>query len=327
MVQENLHNETEIRRFLLGEMPADARTAFEERFVADESLFEQISVTEDELIEAYVRGTLSPAEKTNFEREFLSTETRRRRVRFARAMLDKLAVVNEIAAAKKTETATTNPSFLDKLTAFFKFPQIALGAALALLILIFGGWLLLRNPNRQEIAGLTTPTPSNKIIESNQNQNSPSNENRTVHSNINAGQNVSSNKNDLPNVNQPAPSPTSDREKEKSAAPAPILALFAGGTRASGKMSELNLPKNAAGARLELNLESLDYKNYSIEIVNPDGDLIFKNSRLKARNSKINFFVPAQKLQTGDYIVKLSALNPQAETESVADYAFRVNRK
>jgi hypothetical protein len=52
-----------------------------------------------------------------------------------------------------------------------------------------------------------------------------------------------------------------------------------------------------------------------------------QNNNLKAKNSKINLFVPAQKLQKGDYIVKLSALNPQNENESVADYSFRVNRK
>ncbi len=92
-------------------------------------------------------------------------------------------------------------------------------------------------------------------------------------------------------------------------------------------MPELNLPKNASGANLQLNLESTDYKIYSVEIVNPDGNPIFKNTKLKVRNSKINFFVPAGKLSVGDYIVKLSALNPQGENESVADYAFRVNHK
>ena len=98
--RKTTHNETEIRRFLLGEMSETERSAFEERFVADEDLFEQISVAEDELIESYVRGTLSPAEKTTFEREFLSTEPRRRRVAFTRAMLDKIKKENEIAAEK-----------------------------------------------------------------------------------------------------------------------------------------------------------------------------------------------------------------------------------
>ncbi|MEP6900992.1 MAG: hypothetical protein ABJA66_04530 [Actinomycetota bacterium] len=325
VVHENLHNETEIRPFLLGEMPAEARSAFEEKFIADESLFEQISIAEDELIESYLRGTLSPAEKISFEREFLSTEPRRRRVRFARTMLAKLAEQNELVAAKKTETMT-NPSVWDKLANFFKFPKLVFGAALTLLILIFGGWLLLRNTNQPEIAGQTSPP----TVEPSQNQNLPLNRNAAVNLNTNATQqNVPDNKNDLPNDNRTAPNVNQnpDRLKQDSPAVTPVLALFTGATRANGKISTLNFPENAVGAKLRLNLESQDYKIYSVEIVNPDGKLIFKNSNLKSQNSKINFFIPAQKLQTGDYIVKLSALNWQHENESVADYAFRVKRK
>ncbi len=164
MVQENTHNETEIRRFLLGEMPETERSAFEQNFVADENLFEQISVAEDELIESYIRATLSPAEKTMFEREFLSTESRRRRVAFTRTMLDKLKNENEIAVAKKTETVDGNPSVWNSIIEFFKTPKLAFGAAFALLILIFGGWFLLKNPNQPEIAKQITPTPTAEII-------------------------------------------------------------------------------------------------------------------------------------------------------------------
>jgi hypothetical protein len=108
---------------------------------------------------------------------------------------------------------------------------------------------------------------------------------------------------------------------------APVLALFAGGVRAEGKMPALNLPETATGANLQLNLESQDYKNYQVEIVDPDGNLIFRNNKLGAKNKKLNLFVPAPKLSAGEYLVKLSALNSQNETESVADYPFRVNRK
>ncbi len=329
VTQEKLHNETEIRRFLLGELPADARIAFEERFVADESLFEQISVAEDELIESYVRGTLSPAEKVNFEREFLSTEPRRQRVTFTRSMLGKINKEQEIAVTKKTETAAAHTSVWDSIANFFKAPKLAFGAAFALLVMIFGGWLLLKNTNQTEIAKQITPTPTAEIIEPNLNKNAVINQNNSVDPNKNAAANVPENRNDLPKTNQVAPdkNQNSNSLKQSSKPITPILALFAGGVRGEGKMPELNLPKKAAGANLQLNLESIDYKTYSIEIVNPDGNLIFKNGKLKVRNSKINLFVPAQKLPVGDYIIKLSALNPTGETESVADYSFRVNRK
>ena len=78
MVVENKNNEREIRRFLIGGMSEDERSAFERSFVADEDLFIQISVIEDELIESYILETLSPDERRAFEREFLSIDSRRR---------------------------------------------------------------------------------------------------------------------------------------------------------------------------------------------------------------------------------------------------------
>jgi hypothetical protein len=89
----------------------------------------------------------------------------------------------------------------------------------------------------------------------------------------------------------------------------------------------LKLPKNAPGATLRLNLESADYKIYSIEIVDPDGAPVFKSGGLKPRRKLLDVYVPAAKLAPGDYLVRLSARNAAGETDSVADYSFRVSQK
>lgn len=336
MVQDNTHNETEVRRFLLGEMPENERSAFEARFVADESLFEQISATEDELIESYVRGTLSTAEQTIFEREFLSTEPRRRRVAFTRAMLNKINKESKLAAVKKTEPANAaQPSVFDSIKNLFKTPTLAFGAVAVALIAVFGVWILLKNSNQTEIAKQTTPTPTAETGNQNLNQSQSANQNDAPSQNINAAQNASENTNGVPNASQVIENQNqnanrnsnSNSKKQNSVAPAPVLALFAGTVRSEGKTNSLDLPRNASGATLQLNLESVDYRNYSVEIVDPDGARIFVNNNLKPRGKKINFFVPAARIATGDYIVKLSARNSGNETESVADYTFRVKRQ
>jgi hypothetical protein len=310
VAQNESKNEAEVRRFLLGEMSADERDAFEENFVMDDVSFEQIRVVEDELIESHVRGTLPSGEKEKFERSFLTTERRRNRVAFTRTMLDKLAQEKEIAVSKKTEMAAAVPSVWDSIAGLFKTPQLALGVAFALLLLVFSGWLLLRPANKTEIVQQITPTPTVRTTPPNQNQ-SPHNENA------------------LPDANGEAPDKkqNSDTQKQDSTGVAPVLALFAGAVRGEGKLPELNLPKNAAGANLQLNIARGDYKSYSVEIVDADGHLILKKNKLKANNSKISLFVPAAKLRGGDYMVKLSALNLQNKNESLADYTFRVNRK
>lgn len=327
MNQEELKTEAEVRRFLLGELSETERSAFEEKFVADDEFFEQIRLSEDELIESYIRGTLPPAEKEKFDRSFLTTERRRERVAFTRTMINRLT--GQVAAAKKIETAAaTSPSVWDSIASFFKTPSLAFGAALAILLAAFGGWFLLKNSNTQEIARQATPTPAAtiEIIQPNSNQSVESNQNNTTNSNLKTPQAIETNVNGSGEKNEP-PNRNSNTQKEKTIQINPVLALFAGSVRSEGKTKELNLPKEANNVFLQLNLESTDYKIYLAEIVTADGETILKNNRLKARNSKINFTVPAAKLRRGDYIVKLSALNPQNESESVADYTFRVNRK
>ena len=328
MIQDELNNETEVRRFLLGELSESERTAFEEKFIADANLFEQISVVEDELIESYIRGTLPAAEKEKFEQNFLTTERRRSRVEFTRTMLDKLTEQKEIAVAKKTETAAVNPSVWNSIVNFFKIPQLAFGAALAITLAAFGGWFLLKNSNKQEIARQATPTPTATVetIQPNSNQPVQPNQNSAANSNLKTPEAIETNVNNSGRKNE-TPNKNSDTQKEKPVAVNPVLALFAGTVRSEGKTKTLNLPANANNVLLQLNLESADYKIYLTEIVNADGETVFKNDWLKAKKLTINFSVPAAKLLRGDYIVKLSALNPQNETESVADYTFRVNRK
>ena len=332
MIEENLHNEAGIRRFLLGEMSESERRAFEEQFIADENLFEQARVGEDELIESYVREILTSDEKEKFERNFLSTEKRRQRVAFTRTMLDKLSDRKEIVTANDIETTEETLSVWDSIANFFKTPKLVFGAAFALLILVFGFWFLVFrfSNDSYELARQITPTPAIQNTTQNQNANVKTNQDVSANLNLNVAETNPVDKNASPNTNRETPTnrnQNSDARKPNSVRVAPVLALFAGMRRDGGKMPQLNLPKNASGATLQLNLESQDYKIYQVEIVDPDGNLVFQNNRLKARNSKINLFVPAKKLRRGDYMIKVSAVSPNEENESVADFSFRVNRK
>jgi len=322
VTQEKFDNEIEIRRFLLGEMTDDERISFEEKFIAQGGeLFEEIRVTEDELIESYIRGTLSAAEKQKFEAHFLISEIRRQRVAFTREMFDKLAA-DKKSAVKKTEAAAENPSVWNSLAEFFKTPRFAFGAALMILILVFGLWFLVFKPseNQPQIAQQITPTPTvsqtpQKIDE---------NQNVAVDSNVNSANTPEINKNSPSNAEE-----NPNKNQPKEVIPKPVvatLALFAGTVRSEGKMRELNLTKDTKGANFELNLEAADYKTYRAEIVDADGNVIYRSGRTLARKSRINTFFPTAKLKKGDYFVKLYGFNSKGEEESAADFQFRVNR-
>lgn len=324
-IRDEFTREADARRFFLGEMSEDERGAFETAFVADEGLFEQARAVEDELVEAYVRGTLAPREREKFERCFLTNERRRGRVEFTRAMLGRIAEQSDEAAAaiKTAGPAAAHPSVWGSVVGLFKTPRVAYGTAFALLALIVGGWFLLRTPNRPEVARQATPTPTARPVQPNGNESSPAGAN--VNSHVEAPHNT--NASPTPKPETPDNNQTPKAPKRPADTAAPVLALFAGAVRGEGRTPELNLPPGAPGARLRLHLDSQDYQTYRAEVVDPEGKRVFRSGNLKAKNAVINLYVPARSLTRGDYLIKLSGLNPQQETESVADYALRVNRQ
>lgn len=333
MIQNNLQQETEIRRFLLGEMPEEERSVFESRFIEDEDLFEQIRIGEDELIEAYVRGTLNTNEKLKFEKNFLTTKTRRERVGFMRGMLEKLAQPTEAAtaapAAKKNDAVTSaSPSVWETLTGWFvpskSAPKYAWGAVFALILIAFAGWLFITSFNKQPPTIALQPTPTVSVTPVP--EASANNQNLPTDSNINGPNRTPVNKNTgSENVNR---NPNNKNSTEPPPRPmVASLALFTGGVRSSGATSELNISKDVTGVNLQLNLESQDYKVYRAEIVDQDGKVVYRSGNINSRSTKINTFVPAARLPHGDYIVKVYGKNAENKDESAADFTFRVNRK
>ena len=331
-------NEKLIERFLSGEMPEDERFDFEERFITDADLFEEVKASEDDLIEKYVRGWMNPAEAAKFEQIFLTTNKRRERVEFSRQLIGKIEAQKEAFAVKKNaENISAAESVWNNLKAFLLTPKIAMAGALVLTIAVFGSWFLYKNLNgNSEIVKnenninvenppeIETPKPTISPVESTEN-NQNNSENVNLESSINS-ENAPLNSNDNRTPNKEKETPTPTKTPVQKTAPNPVLALFSGTVRSGGKNNVLNLPKEAKAATLQLNLQSNDYKIYSAQLTDADGNVIFQNGKLNARKSKINFTIPAGNLKRGDYIIKLSGKNDAGENESVADFQFRVNQ-
>jgi len=86
-VAQTTHNDQTIIRYLLNELPDAEQVSFEDEYLEDEALFEQVRAVEEELIEDYVKGALSPNERRLFERHYLASEQRRARIQTARQLL------------------------------------------------------------------------------------------------------------------------------------------------------------------------------------------------------------------------------------------------
>jgi hypothetical protein len=89
----------EIRRYLLGELDEADAAALEDRYVADAALLEDVRAAEDALIEAFLDGTLRPAERDRFASHYLASPVHRDRVAIARALRGRTAIPASAAAA------------------------------------------------------------------------------------------------------------------------------------------------------------------------------------------------------------------------------------
>src|SRR5215212_5967860 len=94
----DISNEKFISQYLLGELPEEQQVEVEDRAFSDKDYFASITAVENDLIDEYVRGELSAAQRQRFETRFLASADRRKRVEFAKALR---TVVTESAGAEK----------------------------------------------------------------------------------------------------------------------------------------------------------------------------------------------------------------------------------
>jgi len=76
----DLNNETLITRYLLGELSEEQQVEIEDRAFEDKNYLASITAVENDLIDEYVRNELSGAERQRFEKRFLASAERRKRV-------------------------------------------------------------------------------------------------------------------------------------------------------------------------------------------------------------------------------------------------------
>jgi hypothetical protein len=79
--------EDEARRYLLGHLSDEASQALERAYFADPTRVDEVAAAESELVDAYVAGALSAADRDAFESHYLASPVHRDRVETARLLL------------------------------------------------------------------------------------------------------------------------------------------------------------------------------------------------------------------------------------------------
>jgi hypothetical protein len=141
-MHENVPNDATIRAYLLGQMESEVLIdRIDELMLDSEEFSENVDVIEDEIIEEYVEGILSPAEKEAVESHFLRPLERQRKLEQAR-LLNRC-----FAAAQRNSRRKAQKASRERYMPFSVLSQSRLqfgmyvGTAAILLLTLLSGYL------------------------------------------------------------------------------------------------------------------------------------------------------------------------------------------
>jgi hypothetical protein len=283
-------------RFLLGEMPAEERERFENESIQDDDLFRRVAETENDLIDLYAMGTLSPSERERLERSFLADPERRKRLPFAQAL----------AALPSPETSTSvhppSPSQNPPPARLRWISRVQPLAAAVLFAMAMGmSWLLFANHSLRTALEAAHQQQATAVQEAAGMQHQVEALTRELKA---AEQQVSSGQDSV------------------------SFTLTADVTRRSGETASLAIPSTAAFAVLHLVFPADPFPSYHVFVETAAGKQVWqqeqaRSARIGAHNKEIVIALPAEILTPGDYVLHVTAGNGN-QTEDVTAYSLRV---
>ena len=334
----DLKSEKLITRYLLGELPEEQQVAIEDRAFSDQEFMASITAVENDLIDEYVRAEMSETDRRRFESRFLASESRRKRVEFARALAQLLDQTRVTERGTRTVSATRG-SWSDALAAFLNglnpVGKLALTAA-TLLILLGGAWLITQT--------LTLRSQLSRLqAQQNAQQNAQHDERQALEQQVASERH----RNDeltaelAQEKQQRAQSDESLRRLSETVNQKPAetsrsiiasLILLPGISRGDTTQPKLTLPPDASVARLQIGIEpEEDFKSFVVDLRTANGRPVWRRDGLTARSSRggrsIRLTLPASALLPGEYELRLKGIPATGPSEDVGFYYFEVMKR
>lgn len=142
--------------YLLGELPEEEAERFEDECFALQDWPEQLSVVEEDLIEAYLRDELEPEQRQRFEQNYLTTPARQARVGVTSVLLrcvEERRADEPLTATPRRRGPTWHERFRTFLRSLGWWPRVAVAIVLAGVVIAV--WWGVRPRQPQTILGLS----------------------------------------------------------------------------------------------------------------------------------------------------------------------------
>ena len=307
-----INQEQIIQRYLLGELSEVEQAALEEAYFNDRRLFDQVVHAENELVDQYARGLLSPATRESFEKHYLAHPKRRERANFANALAARLDETSQVAAVTKPNAE----SLWNRLFLSLRGPKLAWAFSVALLLMtVVAAWFLL------ETRRLRRDLSAQQQRERELQQQATSERQRAEQ----LAAELERRRDDQPALS-PSPTPI------KSTPAFVSLVLAVGGTRSIDGPAPVRLvvPPGTEQVRVQLNLRENNYARYRAVLQEAGGREVFASASLAAKpapsGASLTLTIPAQRVASGDYILTLRGVTKTGEVEDVSKSLFSVER-
>lgn len=318
-------NEELIAKYLLGDLPEEEQARLEDRAFSDRDYMRNIVAVESDLIDEYVREGLSDSERRRFERRFLVSAERQRKVEFARALANVIPKAAAEAASRPAPASAPSSwrnSFMSSLLGLnpaFKFSM----AAAALTLLIGFSWLIAEAIQlRAQVAQLQAERQTLRRQEEILRQQADGERAR--------GEDLAAQlRRERERSEEMARRLERDQSPERPAGLSFIASVFLppGLPRGAAGRPKLLIPQAAGKARLQIGLEREDeYKSFRVEIRTTQGQEVWTQDNLRHRQSRagrvVNLVIPGSVLTAGEYELTLKGVIDNQNTEDVRYYYF-----
>jgi hypothetical protein len=318
-------NEELIARYLLGDLPEEEQALLEDRAFSDRDYMRIIVAVEGDLIDEYVRGGLSDSERLRFERRFLVSAERQRKVEFARALANVIPMATGEDAARQA-LALAPPSqwssFITSLRGLklaFKFSMAAVAMTLVIGVsLLIAESVRLRAHITQLQAERRTRLRQEEILRQQADGERARSEDLAAQL-----------RRERERSEELARQIELDQSRERSTGLSFIASVFLppGVPRGGAERPKLVVPQPAGAARLQIGLEREDeYKSFSVWIRTAQGQVVWTQDKLRPRQSRagriVNLVIPGRVLGPGEYELTLKGVIDNQNTEDVRYYYF-----
>jgi len=354
-MEKQTEEEIELRHYLLSELREEERWAVEERLFLDREYLLQLQALEDELVDAYVCGDLTPAEQERVVTELLSKPGRREDLKFAYAFKDYLDADVDEAILSPAANSGLAPQLPRKISFPFlplfvrHYPVAAFAfAAAALFILALVVWQVSEAGRRKRNAPLVhapTPSPGQSATGERRPPQGSEEEQASKDGGVEGqpghpldtpqppdkegGKRVAE---QIPPQQQRPHTRPSPPEGQRSSLAVTVLLLPASVVREEGQGKVVHLSPEVGTLNLQLPLfgEDEGYRPYQATL-RAGGKTIRSWANLKPvvteSGSLVQVPVPAQLLRRQNYEISLAGVTGNGRVEKLRTYSFEVQGK